>query len=217
MAEGTTHPMPEPVGIDDRRIVPPVDLAALVEDPEPVGALIRLVAYALDALLLVVAIYVVALILRAAIGPTLRITESAGVPRIQVDRLHSVINSVAATVVAGAYFAGSWLRSGASPGQRLLGMRVVRFEDEGRLRPGQAVGRWLLLGTPLGLISTLLGPPSVVGGVLVVAIAFWLAVLVVSTARDKKKRGLHDRITGTVVRRRRAPRPRTPDVANGTT
>ena len=158
-----------------------------------------------------------ALALRAAIGPTLRITESAGVPRIQVDRLHRVVNSVAATLVAGAYFVGSWLRSGATPGQRLLGMRVVRIEREARLRPGQAVGRWLLLGTPLGLISTLLGPPSVVGGVLVVAIAFWFAVLIVSTARDKRKRGLHDRITGTIVRRRRAPVPHEPDVAIRTT
>jgi uncharacterized RDD family membrane protein YckC len=203
MTERTTAAAPSPISIDgDGAIVPPVGLPAFAENPEPAGAMIRLVGYALDALLLAVAIYVVALVLRAAIGPTLRITESAGVPRIQVDRLHSVINSVAATLVAGAYFVGSWLRSGATPGQRLLGMRVVRIEGEGRLRPGQAVGRWLLLGTPLGLISTLLGPPSVIGGVLAVAIALWFALLFISTARGPRKRGFHDRITGSVVVRR---------------
>jgi uncharacterized RDD family membrane protein YckC len=209
MTERTTASAPSPVSIDgDGSIVPPVGLPAFAEDPEPAGALIRFVAYALDALLLAVAIYVVALVLRAAIGPTLRITESAGVPRIQVDRLHSVINSVAATLMAGAYFVGSWLRSGATPGQRLLGMRVVRIEGEGRLRPGQAVGRWLLLGTPLGLISTLLGPPSVIGAVLVVAIALWFALLFISTTRGPRKRGFHDRITGSVViRRHRAATP----------
>ena len=217
MTERTTNPLPEPVGLDGSGIVPSVGLASVAEDLEPVGAVIRLVAYALDALLLVVAIYVVALVLRAAIGPTLRITESAGVPRIQVDRLHSVINSVAATIVAGAYFVGSWLRSGATPGQRLLGMRVVRIEGEGRLRPGQAVGRWLLLGTPLGLISTLIGPPSVVGGVLAVAIALWFALLFVSTARGQRKRGYHDRITGSVVVRRRVPPPHEPDLVIPTT
>jgi len=209
MTERTTDSAPSPIGIvGDGATVPPDGLASFAEDPKPVGALIRLVAYALDALLLAVAIYVVALVLRAAIGPTLRITESAGVPRIQVDRLHSVINSVAATVVAGAYFVGSWLRSGATPGQRLLGMRVVRNEGEGRLRPGQAVGRWLLLGTPLGLISTLLGPPSVIAGVLVIAIAVWFLLLFVTTARGRRKRGIHDRITGSVVvRRSRAAKP----------
>jgi uncharacterized RDD family membrane protein YckC len=186
---------------------PAVGLAGLAEDPEPVGAVVRLVAYALDALLLVVLIYVVALMLRAVIGPTIRFTDADGVPRLLVDRLHVVINAVAATLVAGAWFVGSWLRFGGTPGQRVLGMRVVRVDGGGALGPGQAVGRWLLLGTPLGLISTLLGPPSTLSFILVVAIAFWFALLYVSTARGRRKRGIHDRITGTVVVRRSAARP----------
>ena len=186
---------------------PAVSLAGFAEDLQPVGAVVRLVAYALDAVLLVVLIYVVALALRAVIGPTIRFTDTDGVPRVLVDRLHVVINAVAATVVAGAWFVGSWLRFGGTPGQRLLGMRVVRLDDGGRLRPGQAVGRWLLLGTPLGLISTLLGPPSTLSFILVVAIAFWFALLYVSTARNRRKRGIHDRITGTVVVRPSVARP----------
>jgi uncharacterized RDD family membrane protein YckC len=205
MTERTTNLTAEPVGIDGHRaIVPPVDLAPMAGGPEPAGAVIRLVAYAVDALLLVVLIYVVALVLRAAIGPTIRFTDADGVPRVLVDRLHVVINAVAATLVAGAWFVGSWLRFGGTPGQRLLGVRVVRVDGSGGLRPGQAVGRWLLLGTPLGLISTVLGPPSALSVVLLAAIAFWFALLYVSTARGPRKRGFHDRLTGSVVVRGRS-------------
>src|SRR5260370_1188687 len=82
---------------------------------------------------------------------------------------------------------------------------AVGIDGSGGLRPGQAVGRWLLLGTPLGLVSTLLGPPNTLSIVLLVAIAFWFALLFVSTARGPRKRGFHDRITGSVVVRRHAP------------
>lgn len=224
MTERTTNPATPSVGFDgggavtppvavapggavapNAVVAPPAAVASLVDELEPVGAVVRLVAYALDALLLVAVIYVVALVLRAAIGPTIRIIDADGVSHIQVDRLRSVINAIAATLVAGAYFVGSWLRFGATPGQRLIGARVDRADGSGRLRPGQAIGRWLLLGTPLGLVSTLLGPPSPLSVALVAAIAAWYAVLYVSTARNGRKRGLHDRISGSVVRRRLRP------------
>src|SRR4051794_4547408 len=101
MTERTTaDPASPAVSLEGSGSVPtPVDLAGLADNAQPVGAVIRLLAYALDAVLLVVAIYIVAVVLRAGIGPTLRITDSAGVPRVQVDRLHSVINSLAATLV----------------------------------------------------------------------------------------------------------------------
>ena len=204
MTERTTDPGQPAPSLDGGELTAqPVELAALAEDARPAGAFVRLVAYALDAVVLLVAIYIVALVVRAAIGPTIRFTDADGVPRLLVDRLHSVINSVAATLVAGAYFAGSWLRFGATPGQRVLGMRVVRVDGSAGLGLGRAVGRWLLLGTPLGLISTVLGPPSVLSVILVLAIAFWFALLYVSTARNRRKRGFHDRITGSAVVRGR--------------
>jgi len=206
MAERTTaDPGPPAVSLEGSGSIPtPVDLVGFGDNPQPVGALIRLLAYALDAVLLVVAIYVVAVVLRAAIGPTLRITDSAGVPRVQVDRLHSVINSLAATSVAGVYFVGSWLGFGSTPGQRLIGARVVRADGEGHLGLGPAAARWLLLGTPLGLISTVAGPSAASSVIPVALLAAWSAVLYVSTARSRTKRGLHDRITGSIVVRSRA-------------
>ena len=207
MTERTTMEPGPPIGPEAGGSIPPVDPAAFADDAQPVGAMIRLLAYALDAVVLVIVIYVVALVLRAVMGPTLRITDAAGVPHVDVDRSHSLINSLAATLITGVYFVGSWRRLGSTPGQRLIGARVVRIDGERRLGLGSAVGRWLLLGTPLGLISTVVGR-SVVGSVIPVAlIAGWSVALYVSTARSRTKRGFHDRISGSIVVRRRKRRP----------
>ena len=169
----------------------------------PVGALVRLVAYLVDAIIIAIVIYLVALVLRALLGPTIRITEFEGAPLVRVDRLRSVVDVVSATTVAGAYFVVAWVRLGGTPMQRLFGMRVERLDDGGRLHARQAIGRWLVLGAPFGLISTLLFPTPLLGAILAVAIAAWYAVLFVTTARDRRKRGLHDRAAGSIVRRRR--------------
>jgi uncharacterized RDD family membrane protein YckC len=168
--------------------------------------MVRLVAYVLDALMIAVAIYLVALVLRAAIGPTIRITDVDGVPRVRVDRLRSVVDAMSATTVTGLYFVTSWLRLGGTPIQRLIGVRVERADGGGRLQPRQAVGRWLMLGAPFGLISTLLVPEPLLGALLALLIAAWYAVLLVTTARDRRKRGLHDRAVGSIVLRGRAAR-----------
>jgi uncharacterized RDD family membrane protein YckC len=182
---------------------PPADAVQLVEGGMPVGALVRLVAYLVDAIIIAIVIYLVALVLRALLGPTIRITEFEGAPLVRVDRLRSVVDVVSATTVAGAYFVVAWVRLGGTPMQRLFGMHVERLDDGGRLHARQAIGRWLVLGAPFGLISTLLFPTPLLGAILAVAIAVWYAVLFVTTARDRRKRGLHDRAAGSIVRRRR--------------
>jgi uncharacterized RDD family membrane protein YckC len=182
---------------------PPAVAVQLVEDGMPVGALVRLLAYLVDAVIIAIVIYLVALVLRALLGPTIRITEFEGAPLVRVDRLRSVVDVVSATTVAGVYFVVSWVRLGGTPMQRLFGMHVERVDDGGSLRPRQAIGRWLLLGAPFGLISTLLFPTPLLGAILALAIAVWYAVLFITTARNPRKRGLHDRAAGSMVRRRR--------------
>lgn len=204
MTERTTiAPAPPPVVEVHDPTVTPADVVQLMDDGAPVGAIVRLVAYVLDALIIAIAIYLVALVLRAVIGPTLRITDVDGVQRVRVDRLRSVVDAVSATTVTGVYFVGSWLRFGGTPMQRLIGAQVERADDGGRLRLRQAIGRWLLLGASFGLISTLLVSERLLGAVLALAIALWYAILFITTARDRRKRGLHDRAAGSVVRRRR--------------
>jgi len=70
------------------------------------------------------------------------------------------------------------------------------------LHLGQAVGRWLMLGAPFGLVSTLLVPLPILSATLALVIAVWYAILFVTTARNREKRGLHDRVSGSAVRRR---------------
>jgi uncharacterized RDD family membrane protein YckC len=203
MTERTTiAPALPPVVDGHDRAGQPFDVVQLMDEGTPVGAVVRLVAYLLDALIIAIAIYLVALALRAVIGPTIRITDVEGVPRIRVDRLRTIIDAASATTIAGAYFVLSWLRLGGTPMQRVVGARVERV-DGGRLHPRQALGRWLVLGAPFGLISTLLLPTPLFGAILALAIALWYAILFITTARDRGKRGLHDRAAGSVVRRRR--------------
>lgn len=208
MTERTTITPAPPPGVDlPDPAVTPADVVQLVDDGTPVGAMVRLVAYVLDALIIAIVIYLVALALRAVIGPTIRITDVDGVPRVRVDRLRSVVDAVSGTTVTGLYFVVSWLRLGGTPMQRLIGARVERADDGGRLHLGQAIGRWLVLGAPFGLISVLLVPEPVLGAILALVIAFWYAVLFITTARGRRKRGLHDRVAGSVVVRRPARTP----------
>ena len=199
----TIAPVPPPVVEGHDPVVTPLDVVRLMDDAMPVGAFVRLFAYVLDALVIAIAIYLVALLLRAVLGPTIRVTDVSGVPRVRVDRLRSIIDVAAATTVAGTYFVGSWLGLAGTPVQRVFGARVERARDGGRLHFGQAVGRWILLGAPFGLVSTLLVPPPLLGAILGLGIAVWYAILSITTARDRRKRGLHDRVAGSVVRRRR--------------
>jgi uncharacterized RDD family membrane protein YckC len=203
MTERTTIAPAPPAVLDAQDQGGPLDVVQLVEEGMPVGALVRLLAYLVDAIIIAIVIYLVALVLRALLGPTIRITEFEGAPLVRVDRLRSVVDVVSATTVAGAYFVVSWVRLGGTPMQRLFGMHVERVDDGGSLRPRQAIGRWLLLGAPFGLISTLLFPTPLLGAILDLAIAVWYAVLFITTVRDRRKRGLHDRAAGSMVRRRR--------------
>ncbi len=171
-------------------------------DVRVVGAVARLVAYVLDALLVALATYVVLLLLHTFIGPTVRITDVDGVPRLSVDRVRFIVDTLVATGMSAAYFVGSWLTWGRTPAQRVIRARVERAADGGRLWPIAAVTRWLLLGAPFGLISALLLPGPGSGAILGVVIALYYAVLFITTARDARKRGLHDRVAGSIVRRR---------------
>jgi uncharacterized RDD family membrane protein YckC len=203
MTERTTIAPAPPAVLETSDHGGPLDALQLVGDGVPVGALVRLLAYLVDAVIIAIVIYLVALVLRALLGPTIRITEFEGAPLVRVDRLRSVVDVVSATTVAGAYFVVSWVRLGGTPLQRLFGMHVERVDDGGRLHPRQAIGRWLVLGAPFGLISTLLFPTPLLGAILALAIAVWYAVLFITTVRDRRKRGLHDRAAGSMVRRRR--------------
>ncbi len=165
------------------------------------GAAERLVAYVMDGVIVGILIYLAAFVLTRLIGPTVRYEAVGGVPSVVLDGTRAVVNAVVATAITAAYFAGSWLVLGGTPGQRLLAMRVQRAEDGGRLSVAQALIRWIVIGGPFGLVSALVVPVPLLGGALGLAFFAWFVVLLVTTARDRRKRGLQDRLAGSVVLR----------------
>ncbi len=84
---------------------------------------------------------------------------------------------VVAVVVSVGYFPWFWMRDGQTPGLRMLGLRVVRDVDGGPITGTQALLR--LIGYWISGAIFYLG-------------YIWVLI-------DKRKRGWHDLIAGTVV------------------
>lgn len=87
---------------------------------------------------------------------------------------------LAALLVGFGYFPWFWARGGQTPGMRLFGLRVVRDSDGGPVGAGGAMLR--LVG-------------YCVSGALFSLGYIWILI-------DKRKRGWHDLIAGTVVVKR---------------
>jgi uncharacterized RDD family membrane protein YckC len=132
------------------------------------GFVTRAVGLTIDALLL----NAIAIVIGAAV--TL-IASVLGADR-SLNALEAVIGGFAWFLWSAAYFVTFWTLTGQTPGDRLLGIRVVPAAA-GPFKPIRAARRFiglLISAIPLG--------------------AGFLPVLV-----DDRRRGLHDRIAGTVV------------------
>jgi uncharacterized RDD family membrane protein YckC len=115
---------------------------------------------------------VIAIIVGAAV--TLIATALGG--DSSLSALQAVIGGFAWLLWSAGYFVTFWTLTGQTPGQRLLGIRVASAGG-GPLKPMRAIRRFV------GLVVSMI--PLGAG---------FLPVLV-----DDKRRGLHDRIAGTVV------------------
>jgi uncharacterized RDD family membrane protein YckC len=139
-----------------------------------------------------------------------------------------VVGGVASLALEAVYYVWSWRAAGGTPGQRLLSIKVVDGETGRNLSLVQASLRWLALsgvstfvvtvlqGTALWVvarsvgsgaagssstaaahssISTLAGLSNVVSTLGMV----WLVALLISAIADGARRGLHDRLAGSIV------------------
>lgn len=70
-----------------------------------------------------------------------------------------------------------WIFFGATPGKMLLGLKIVRASDGGKIGLGRSIVRFF----------------AYIPAVLILGIGF------IMVAFDKRKQGLHDKIAGTVV------------------
>jgi uncharacterized RDD family membrane protein YckC len=158
------------------------------------------VAHVLDSIA-VAALGLVVAALVSALLPALSVAEgSDGTLRLVVDPLRLVAQSLAVAVLSGAYFTWSWSgRSAATPAQRALGVRVIDATGGAPLTAGRAVLRWAATGVPLGIIAAALVEAPVAWLAIVALAAGWTVALLVSARRHPHRRGLHDRIAGSLV------------------
>jgi uncharacterized RDD family membrane protein YckC len=160
----------------------------------------RLVGFILDALILTLLVLLGAVAVSAALGPVVRI--DLGSAEVSVDRGTALVTAVVSSAINAAYFVIAWSRYGASPGQRLLSMRIGA-EAGGRVPVRRAAVRWAVLWGPFAVASLLI---TVLGGLpdalLDAVVLGWFVVLLVTIARSPTKQGLHDRLARTVVLKR---------------
>ena len=145
------------------------------------GFWIRLLARIVDMLLIFVIPLIVFSVIALAVDSQCTTTVGpATVTRIcTVSRTSASVYLATFWLVPAAYYPLMWA-TGATVGQRALGLRVVDEHTGQRLVVAQLVGRFF-------------------GGVLSVA-CLWIGVIWI--AFDPRKQGWHDKIAGTLVIRR---------------
>ncbi len=131
----------------------------------------RLVAYIIDTIVVTVLMFVVLLVFGALVTGA-AVSGSAG---LAVGG--GLLLVLAVVALALLYFPFFWARGGQTPGMKLFRIRIVRDRDGGPISGGQALLR--LLG-------------YFVNGVVFYIGYVWILV-------DKRRRGWHDLIAGTVV------------------
>ena len=150
------------------------------------GVVRRTVAWLVDLFLIAVLSLMILGILIALI---------VGTPE-EGDTTLSVVTWVGIAIIAAVYFIVFWTGGKrATPGMRALSLQVGNVETGTTLTPDQAAIRVAALGI---VVWPLIAVPAigVVGGF---ALFVWPLVLLVSTALNDRRRGIHDRIAGTAM------------------
>jgi uncharacterized RDD family membrane protein YckC len=133
------------------------------------GIVTRAVAFVVDLLI----VYAIALAVTVGIGVVVTaINPGNG----KADLPEILLTAAGWGIFTALYFVGFWVLTGSTPGMRALGIRVTGA-DRGRVTVGH--GLWRLIGLGLSFLSLGLG---------------FLLILV-----DDRRRGLADRVGGTLV------------------
>ena len=158
----------------------------------------RLVAYAIDAVLVTILVFAASICVSVLAGPVVEFDE-AGSGGIDVNERLAGIDAIVATALSLAYFVATWTWLQGSPGQRALRMRLGD-ERGGAVGLGRAALRWLPLGLPVGVAGLLIIVLPGYGDLLVdLLLVAWFVLLLATIARSPTKQGWHDRLASTVV------------------
>lgn len=158
----------------------------------------RVSGYIVDSAIVLLGSFVLLSALGLVHGPAVEVSGSGGLSdRVDVDRTRFAIDTAMVAFASGAYFVGSWVRRGATIGQRTVGLRVLGTNEQHGLTITAAVIRFVALGAPLWVTAGLLSGNARVA-VWCLAL-LWYGVLFVSVVRGTSTTGLHDRIARTIV------------------
>ena len=166
----------------------------------------RVLAWIVDVVVVTVLVFVLVSIVDAVAGPAVSFRPEAATLRdtVSVDKGLVAVNALFATVLSAAYFVLPWARLGGSPAQLALRIRVRGDGGGEALTVGRAAARWILLFPPFATVSALAAGVPLVGWLIWGSAVVWYLVLLLTTAQSRTNQGLHDRIAGSVVRKRRA-------------
>lgn len=174
----------------------------------PVAALGRRgAAYVADSLVVGVAYLALAVLFDAVFGPLVAVSpDGTAIVVVAVDPLRVILELTATLLVDALYFAGSWSLWGATLAQRAFRLRV-RMAEGPPPTPGApdalpseaALSRWAVLAVLPIAVGSLGASGALDLGVLVIVNGAWFLLLFISAAVDPLRRGLHDRLAGTVV------------------
>lgn len=146
----------------------------------------RVVACIVDAILLFILALIV-LVVASVVSSTPDMANASSL----------IATSVALSLPYTVYFWTGGRR--ATPAQRLFRIEVGGGIEGRSLTAGQAATRWLALGWFVGVLALI---PALVGPV-VLAVAGWSVVLLVTVYLSPIRQGFHDRFAGTAVVRPR--------------
>jgi uncharacterized RDD family membrane protein YckC len=167
----------------------------------------RSAAYIVDSLIVGIVYVLLAVFFDAVFGPLVEATpDGTALVVVAVDPLRVALELAATLVIDALYFAGSWSRWGASPAQRVLRLRVRMANgtpttpDAPDALPIEAAWRrWAVLAIGPIAVGSLTASGALDTSVLFVVNGTWFLVLFISAASNPLRRGLHDRVAGTVV------------------
>lgn len=163
---------------------PPEPVATGQPGWEVASTWVRFAAYLIDG-------FICALLLGFGVGIALAISPGLSDGGTAVGLAYGV----ASAGLYFVYFVGFWTSGAqATPGMRLLKLRVANAADGKRLAIGPATIRWLALGYIFTLVSVI----PTLSGLGFLALIWWI-VLLVTTATDKMHQGAHDKWAKSVI------------------
>lgn len=154
----------------------------------------RVAAWLLDLLLLVVLVSVIAAVLGGWQPVTRTVTSDDGTIWTAYTYYLDPVWSYSLLAFFSAWAIPMWKMRGATPAQRLLGLRVLDETEPRLLSWPRAATRWFLL---YGWM--LVGAASDLTQIFSLVILLWVVGLLVSEMNGYRNQGLHDRRSGSLV------------------